>query len=107
MLPLPVRERAALEKEGSSAAIEEVGTIDAEVERLRSGLDEQLEQWRKEKDLLGRIRQEKETVQALLKREEELNRGFGGGVAAPKALPGSGIHGVASGSDANQQFVST
>ncbi|MDP6944479.1 MAG: AAA family ATPase [Myxococcota bacterium] len=67
-------ERAALEKEGSASAIEEVGTIDAEVQRLRAGLDEQLEQWRREKDLLALIRQEKEKVQALIKRQEDLGR---------------------------------
>ena len=67
-------ERSALEKEGSSSALEGLKAIDAEITTLRNGLDDQLEQWRKEKDLLALIRQKKERVQSLLRRQEELSR---------------------------------
>jgi ATP-dependent Clp protease ATP-binding subunit ClpB len=67
-------ERAALEKEGSESAIASMETIDGEIASLRGGLDDQLEQWRKEKDLLVLIRQSKGSVQALLKRQEDLSR---------------------------------
>jgi len=67
-------ERAALEKEGSASAVEAMTLIDKEIDGLRVGLDSQLEQWRKEKDILALIRRAKEKVQTLVKRQEDLSR---------------------------------
>jgi ATP-dependent Clp protease ATP-binding subunit ClpB len=67
-------ERAGLTKEASSSSLGERGAVDAEMARLRTELDEQTERWVRERDVLARIRQTKEQIEALVAQEEEAAR---------------------------------
>ncbi len=67
-------ERAALSREGSPSAIAQRGGVDAEMERLRADLDDKTARWKRERDILVRIRQVKESLEGLSRDEEAATR---------------------------------
>ncbi len=67
-------ERAALTSEGSAAALEQRDLVDKEATRLRAGLDEQLEGWQREKEIITLIREAKVTLRAHLDEQEDAAR---------------------------------
>ncbi|MGM0574206.1 MAG: ATP-dependent Clp protease ATP-binding subunit [Myxococcota bacterium] len=68
-------EHAALTREGSREALSHRAGIDEEMARLRVDLDEQTARWKRERDILARIRQVKEEMESLNHDEEEAGRG--------------------------------
>ena len=67
-------EEAALAREGTQEASDERTAIQEEVQALQTGLDEQIGRWKKEKDVLGRIRQVKEEIESLSDQEDDAGR---------------------------------
>ncbi|MCB9730679.1 MAG: AAA family ATPase [Deltaproteobacteria bacterium] len=67
-------ERASLTKEASTSSLGQRAQVDAEMKQLREELDEQTERWRRERDVLARIRQTKEQIEALVAEEDEATR---------------------------------
>ncbi len=67
-------EHKALSKEGGAAAIEQAGVVDKELAELRTRLDADTARWKKERDVVARIRQQKEEIDFLTRGEDAATR---------------------------------
>ncbi|HRE91553.1 MAG TPA: AAA family ATPase, partial [Myxococcota bacterium] len=67
-------ESKALAREGSTAALQQRDLIEGELTRLRKLHDETTDRWKREKDIVARIRQVKEEIEFLNRGEEAASR---------------------------------
>jgi ATP-dependent Clp protease ATP-binding subunit ClpB len=67
-------EKAALSKEGSPGALAQLAGIENELAELARTLETQTERWRRERDIIGRIRQVASEIGDLGRDEEALTR---------------------------------
>jgi len=67
-------EAKALAKEGTAAALAQKDIVEKELARLHEEHDEQTERWKKERDIVARIRQVKEEVEFLHRGEDAATR---------------------------------
>ena len=67
-------EGKALAREGSPAALQQRDLIEGELARLRKLHDETTDRWKREKDIVARIRQVKEEIEFLNRGEEAASR---------------------------------
>jgi ATP-dependent Clp protease ATP-binding subunit ClpB len=67
-------EAKALTREGSPAAIQQRDIIEKEIARLRSTHEQETERWKRERDIVARIRQVKEEIEFLNRGEEAATR---------------------------------
>ncbi|MCC6624721.1 MAG: AAA family ATPase [Deltaproteobacteria bacterium] len=67
-------ESKALHKEGSAAALQQRDLVDKDIARLRAEHEAALERWKKERDIVARIRQVKEEIEFLNRGEEAATR---------------------------------
>jgi ATP-dependent Clp protease ATP-binding subunit ClpB len=67
-------ESKALAKEGTPAALSQKELVDAELGRLRAEHDAEIERWKKERDIVARIRQVKEELEFMHRGEEAATR---------------------------------
>ncbi len=67
-------EAKALIKEGSPAALQQKDLVEKELSKLRQNHDETTDRWKREKDIVARIRQVKEEIEFLNRGEEAATR---------------------------------
>jgi ATP-dependent Clp protease ATP-binding subunit ClpB len=67
-------EAKALVKEGSPAALQQKDLVEKELSKLRQNHDETTDRWKREKDIVARIRQVKEEIEFLNRGEEAATR---------------------------------
>ncbi len=67
-------EAKALQKEGSASALAQRDLVEKELARLRAQHEEETDRWKKERDIVARIRQVKEELDFLSRGEEAASR---------------------------------